>query len=148
VTVDEEIVEYLEHFGVKGMHWGVRNSRSNVSLTPKERTAAEKKKFIKRAAIGTGIAAVAVGAIIATSMLKGNGKTTIRELKPLNSDKAARLIFRNADKKVDAIKKAASRGDITALQSKRMRDLHTKQWISAVNRLSNQHGGLRPGFRT
>jgi hypothetical protein len=37
-------VTYLVHFGVKGMHWGVRKSRTSSSTKPtkKPRTAAEK----------------------------------------------------------------------------------------------------------
>lgn len=91
VTIDQDSPEYLEHFGVLGMHWGVRNSetqrkynggqehseaRTDIAKPTKGHTyqgqfkpsmSKDQVKMLKRAAagvaIGAGLAAgVAVGA--------------------------------------------------------------------------------------
>lgn len=41
----QEVMEYLEHFGIKGMHWGVRKDRSSkTSQDYKDAQALRKKK--------------------------------------------------------------------------------------------------------
>jgi hypothetical protein len=54
----------LEHYGVKGMKWGVRKDRTSA-----EKTAARKKK--KKILVG---AAIVVGAGAAAVVLKGEGR--------------------------------------------------------------------------
>ena len=60
--------EVLEHFGTKGMHWGVRKQRSSSSTA---RTPMSKKKKV---AIGVGILGVAAGAGFVAYKLHKNGK--------------------------------------------------------------------------
>lgn len=56
--------EFLEHYGVKGMHWGVRNSRpASGSNGKSEKPKHSKKKIAVGVAVGVG--AVAVGVILA-----------------------------------------------------------------------------------
>ena len=57
----------LEHFGVKGMKWGVR----------KERTSAEKKALAKKVALGVGTLLVVAGAAIAVQQLRKKGNVSI-----------------------------------------------------------------------
>ena len=83
----QEDVDFLEHFGVMGMHWGVRD-RTNRFVSGKEKhssvTSREQKRAAKRparrakevavakkVAIGVGVAATAyAGASIASHILK------------------------------------------------------------------------------
>ncbi len=43
--IDEDI--YMEHFGVKGMRWGVRNKSKKAPLTAKEKNKKEMQEWIK-----------------------------------------------------------------------------------------------------
>lgn len=67
-----ETEEFLEHFGKKGMRWGVRKGRASKP------TASGKKKFARNLAIGVAggaIAGLAIGAV-----LKKSGKLPVRSL--------------------------------------------------------------------
>ena len=80
MIVEEDVYDYLEHFGVKGMRWGVRTSATtgksrkpvtpSKQLTPQARAARNRK----RAIIGGGV--LAIGAIAALRYLdKSGGKS-------------------------------------------------------------------------
>lgn len=53
---DDELEDFLEHFGVKGMHWGVRKDRGGVSRAT-DRTAQKDAVEFSRAKQFTGIGA-------------------------------------------------------------------------------------------
>lgn len=76
--------EAMAHFGVKGMHWGVRKSTDSATgstgQTKKPMSAERKKAIAKKAAIGAGILILAAGtAYVAYSMNK-NGKLPTKGL--------------------------------------------------------------------
>lgn len=49
MTVDEEVNAFLEHFGAKGMKWGVRKSKAERDSTPKKKKPPlTKQQRIKR----------------------------------------------------------------------------------------------------
>lgn len=56
---------YIEHFGVKGMHWGVRKEKSNAS----KKHSFSKKKAAVIIGSAVGIAAIAIGAAYAQRYL-------------------------------------------------------------------------------
>lgn len=66
---DEEILDYLEHHGVKGQRWGTRKSRSSKTLTvPRNIIQVEKapvhhppttKEVVGTVAVGVGAAFIA-----------------------------------------------------------------------------------------
>ena len=69
--------EFLEHFGVKGQKWGVRNKR-DVSPSQKAETHAKRVKTAKKVATVAAVAAtVAVGAKIALKILKAKNQAGI-----------------------------------------------------------------------
>jgi len=68
---ETEVNEFLEHFGVKGMKWGQRKSRSSDG-TQKQGMSTKKK-----VAIGVG---VAVGAAAVTMLLKSRGSVKMSSL--------------------------------------------------------------------
>ncbi len=57
--------EFLEHFGIKGMRWGVRN-KSNYRVSHPSSKFNKKKKV----AIGIGVGSAAIGATFAAVLLK------------------------------------------------------------------------------
>lgn len=73
--------DVLEHFGVRGMRWGVRNQRSSG-----EGNSSKKKRAVK-IAVGAGV--VIAGAAFATLMIRKHGSTSIKTL--ASRDNAARV---------------------------------------------------------
>ena len=75
----------LEHYGVKGMHWGVRKQREageKKQRTPEEQAAHDLKVArAKKVAIGTGVLVAAAGAAVLTYKLGKSGKLPISSLK-------------------------------------------------------------------
>jgi hypothetical protein len=62
----DTVEEFLEHFGVKGMKWGVRKDRSGASGQSSSNPGSDHAKLKKAAKIGGGVlaaAAVTAGAI-------------------------------------------------------------------------------------
>jgi hypothetical protein len=61
-----DVDEFLAHYGVKGMRWGIVRERDSLGGSPKERKPLTAKQ--RKILIGTGIA-VAVGAVAAASII-------------------------------------------------------------------------------
>ena len=85
VTVDISYDDYLEHYGVKGMKWGRRKKRSDTSTdadTTSDSAAPRKVLNRKNLAIGAavigGVAAVGVGAAIASNRHTEGKKAAMR----------------------------------------------------------------------
>lgn len=89
MITDEEIYLYLEHHGVRGMHWGVRRARS-PSKSSKKSTDKDTKEKVRTAA---GVALiVAGGALYANALLgKRNIKMSTVKNTVVNSAKEARI---------------------------------------------------------
>jgi hypothetical protein len=81
----DDVDTFLEHYGVKGMRWGVRN-KSNYSVSHPSSKFSKKKKV----AIGIGVGSAAIGATFAAVLLK-------RKLK-LNSSRVDKSV--NIGKKI------------------------------------------------
>jgi hypothetical protein len=86
VTVtDEDVYDYLEHFGVKGQRWGVRKAKAGpTGRKPAEKSpgqvALARKKRNDR--IVTGLAVGAIGLLIANRILvaqRGKQLTALRK---------------------------------------------------------------------
>lgn len=68
----DNIEYFLEHFGVRGMRWGVRKQK-NSSPDSRE-TNPNRSRNIKRAAVATGVGAVIIGGLVAR-----NRRTSMRQ---------------------------------------------------------------------
>ncbi len=66
---DQDVDAFLEHYGVKGMQWGVRNERSKEQIQRRDRRI----KTVKKVAAVAGVAAIATGGIYANKLLKKHG---------------------------------------------------------------------------
>ena len=73
MIIDEDV--YLEHFGVKGMRWGVRNQKRGGT---KEQRRAGNKKFVRNLAIGVGVGAV--GGVAVAAIINRNRNLKIRQI--------------------------------------------------------------------
>lgn len=69
MIVDEEV--YLEHFGVKGMRWGVR--KNNKTDDNQNDNKSNRNRNIKVAAT------IAIGALFVSGFLIKNGKTKVHD---------------------------------------------------------------------
>ena len=76
--------EALKHFGVKGMHWGVRKEQESTSdgsgsakdplLSPRQ------KKIAKNVALGVGALVLVAGAAVVAHELNKNGKLPLKSI--------------------------------------------------------------------
>jgi hypothetical protein len=70
---NEDIYGFLEHHGVRGMHWGVRKARSSNGKAPKKpKTPAQK---IERNRKILGAAMIAAGGALAVKLVLDQHKT-------------------------------------------------------------------------
>jgi len=109
MTEEEQVLAYLEHYGVKGMQWGRRKARrlnSNAmrsvqqrqseidagkkaldkpakERTPQERRAARGRKAELGFDIVSGVVAVGLGAAMVGSILSKHGSRSAKSLTPL-----------------------------------------------------------------
>ena len=63
--------DYLQHHGIKGMHWGIRRFQ-NKDGTSTSAGKARRKKLAKRVAIGVGTAAAVAGTAYAVKRHRDN----------------------------------------------------------------------------
>lgn len=84
MIIEEEA--YLEHFGVKGMHWGHRKAKDSGDAPPKPLTRKERiERNQRRAKVVKGAAAAAVVGGVATAIILHNvGETRVSNLRKAN----------------------------------------------------------------
>lgn len=110
--IDDSVVvgeEFLEHYGVKGMHWGIRRDRDNLSgLSDQElRQKVDRMRLetqyndIKRSASRNsglnfvknhlGTVAAVVGSVVTLASAAGKGRRWIEALQELEADRIKKL---------------------------------------------------------
>ena len=100
MTIDDvEIYDFLEHFGVKGMHWGVRKAASRSVSKAKSagssvrKTVKEHPTAAKRIAVGAAFAGAVIAAGAAGKAIGGRNKIPVKLAKDLSNDRAARILI-------------------------------------------------------
>lgn len=95
---DEDIYEFLDHAGVKGMKWGVRKASApptSQAMARRQAFAEEQRKAKRKERLITGAAVLAGGLLIANQILASNRKKQLREISQAtnrkNAAKAAQL---------------------------------------------------------
>jgi hypothetical protein len=86
--------DVLEHFGVRGMKWGVRKARSGASGVVN--TAKAHPTATKRVALGAAFAAAVIGGGVAGSKLSTRnhlGPAGRMTMMNLHNDRAARILI-------------------------------------------------------
>lgn len=77
----QEDVNFLAHFGKKGMKWGVRNAPKTRPLTPRQQqTRNQRNKMLKRSAVVAGVGVTAAVGILAVSHLRTMKSLSTKEL--------------------------------------------------------------------
>jgi hypothetical protein len=70
---DEDIYAFLEHYGVRGMHWGQRKARSSSGKSAKKPRTAAEKKLLRNRIIGGAM--IGVGGALFAKMIMDQHKT-------------------------------------------------------------------------
>lgn len=78
--MDDEVDEFLKHFGVKGMRWGRRKGSDSSSSERRKMTPEEKKAIAKKVAIATGTLLLAAGTAYAAHSLQTQGHTKMSDV--------------------------------------------------------------------
>jgi len=84
-----ELDDFLEHHGVKGQKWGIRNQYGEPLLSKR------RKAFIKGVGTGIGVGIAASGAVYANHYLKKHGGVYVK-VSTINKASKNRLIFGTA----------------------------------------------------
>jgi len=94
MVTDQEVDEFIEHFGIKGMRWGVRNQqnleRVNRVARGTELRKVRNRRIVKRVAIVGGT--VAATALVST-ILARRGMISVSKANQLGSAKAAKALM-------------------------------------------------------
>ena len=101
-ALDYEVTEFLAHYGVKGMQWGKRRSRSEL-----QSAASAKKEQVKNAAKSdkgkqvakaAAVASIAAGAAYAGHKIGGKGKISIELADKFANEQASRTLINEGSK--------------------------------------------------
>jgi hypothetical protein len=88
-----DVYEFLEHHGIKGMHWGIRKEKSSSNQTSENKNA-NRNKRIKQIAIGAGILAAIGGGIYAAHVLQTHGGVSVKDISGNNGKQLAEKILK------------------------------------------------------
>lgn len=76
-SVGIEVGDGFEHFGTKGMKWGVRKDRSSGGSGSGKTWTDDQKKKLKTVATVAGVAAIAAGVYFGTKAIQANGAKSV-----------------------------------------------------------------------
>ena len=101
MTVDEEIIEYLEHFGVKGMHWGVKKQQVSSDSSKSK----PKSKGLTREQKTKAVVAIGAGALMVGVILKTRSDVKLSKSNP-SLDKVTKFLDAQKNIKITSVKSA------------------------------------------
>lgn len=80
MTTEAEIDDFLEHFGVKGMRWGVRKANDTEDSSKSKLSPKTMRNLKIAAGVGVGAAVLVGGIFVRNYMSSSGGRTTIAEV--------------------------------------------------------------------
>lgn len=143
--IDElEVNDFLEHHGIKGQKWGVRNVANVIGRGAKRSTfavgrgAKKTGQFVRRHPKGTATvaASIAIGAALAGRVISVNKTTKIADIANRNRSEALRdirMLDQFRDVKIRAIMNARAKGTISPEHASRLASLRTHDYIRKYN---------------
>ena len=139
--MSNDVDEFLSHYGVKGMRWGVRRKRQSESNSANGSPSSNKSRK-KKIAAGVAGAAIVGGAAATAIILNRNGQKSLKVAasKASGYNGARRLLLSKADLKIKNITQATDAGKITPTQATRLTKLANKQYDSSARRLAKKSG--------
>lgn len=137
MTTDQDVDNFLEHFGVRGQKWGVRKPKSARTETQKSHAARNRK--LKAAGGILGAVAVIAGGLYAKKILNQNSTRRVSELRQTPEfAEAARNFFEGKRRtQMSHLTKARENSSITTNQFDRLSNLMGYQ---QENRIRNAVG--------
>lgn len=105
-VTDEEVDDFLAHFGVKGMKWGVRKSGSSNNSSSK--SSSRKKKV----AVASAAAVAAAGSVFVARTLHSRGSTKMAQVRLTNTQvkrvQEQRKLFQQLQSNQTTLRKSAN----------------------------------------
>lgn len=119
MIIEESI--YLEHFGIKGMRWGVKNKKTSVSK-PKKKLTKEQRQMrnISRALIGIKLVA---GAMFLAAALSDKRANTIPKNRSYKSPSVEQVIRNTQKTQVSSLTRMHKEGKMDAEQYKNFKKI-------------------------
>lgn len=122
---------YLEHWGVRGMRWGVRNKKKETSNKFSNNSRISrilKSKETKQVAARMGIAAlVGLGTTAVVSILVRRGNTPVKEI--------SRTVFEARDSHGNVISKIGDKVDQKTIRALREINLSPSAWEEGLAKI-------------
>lgn len=91
--MNDEVDDFLAHYGVLGMKWGKRKNRETMPAGRRKRTPEEKRALAKKLAYGSAALVAVAGAGLAAYYLGKNGNFSIKDLPVKKGKVVAEKIF-------------------------------------------------------
>jgi hypothetical protein len=112
---DQQVDEFFEHFGIKGMHWGIRNQQRLDRVSRVARGTDHRRKVAKRAAVvGAAVGATAV----VSAILARKGMISVKEANRMADIRAAKHLMQlRRTVKVKSLTTPAHAKDLQSLRS-------------------------------
>lgn len=95
--------EALQHFGVKGMRWGVRKEETTSSPENRTLTSQEKKARAKKVAIGAGVLVAVAGAAFVAYKLHQSGHLSLSDIRKAKPSPQARKVVKEVREQTDIL---------------------------------------------
>jgi hypothetical protein len=116
---DQQIDEFLEHFGVKGMHWGIRNQQKLDRVSRVARGTELRKYHNKEVAKRVAVVGAAVGATaVVSAILARKGMMSVNEANRMADIRAAKHLMQlRRTVKVKSLTTPAHAKDLQSLRS-------------------------------
>lgn len=134
---------YLQHYGVLGMHWGVRKDESSNNKSGEKKPIFTKERLEKAASIAA--AGLVIGGAVAAAIAQRNENVKMRDVRKSLSEYHAskRLFDQRRHIKLTQINKAVNAGNVSREHGFALWRLLDRSHVNLLGRIA-QREGLNP----